>query len=292
MEQNPLTSLGYKVESIEDVRSYAPAAFTSQKGPGLSDRYSFASTVELLESLEKLGWTPSMARQNGNGPYLRHMVRLNNEAFGYMKLKNDNVKPQIVVDNSHNGSSPAQIHMGLFRLVCTNGLVIAIPGMYTSVKLRHVGIKMEELKQLMGVISEQYMTVHTHIDAMQNFKLNKDQTDEFVIKAMAARETRTFVKEDGTIDVKKATAIINPTQIVEPIRGEDKREDLWTLFNIVQERLVKGDFERRTMNGRKASPRGISSAARNIEFNQRLWSIAESYMAPEPVTTESGLILV
>jgi len=279
-QRHPMTSIGYDVTSIDEIRDYAPAAFTSHEGPHLSNRYSFASTEELLHSFDSLGWKPTHARQNGASPYSRHMVRLNNEEFGYMKLKNDNVKPQIVLDNSLNGSSPLQIHMGLFRLVCTNGLVIAIPGMYTSVKLRHVGIKMEELKELMRLVSDQYMTVHTHIDAMQNFKLNADQSEEFVFKAMAAREPHMFIKEDGSIDVKKASSIINPTQILQPVRGEDKQEDLWTLFNIVQERLVKGDFERTTINGRKTNPRGINNASRNIDFNKKLWEVAESYMLP------------
>jgi len=278
---NPITSIGYKVASIDEIRNHAPAAFSEHKSPNVTDRYSFVPTLDLLNAFDSLGWNPTYARQNGTGVYARHMVRLTNPALPFMNLKTDKVKPQIILDNSHNGMSNAQIHMGLFRLVCTNGLVVAMPGMFTSVKLRHVGIDMTELKQLMEVVANQYNVIGTHIEEMQNFSLNQAQREEFVIKAIAAREPHVFVKEDGTIDMKKATFIIKPSQIVEPLRGEDKREDLWTVFNVIQERLVKGEFDRQTMNGRRTKPRGINNAARHIDFNKKLWEIAESYMVPE-----------
>ena len=275
---NPLTSIGYKVASIEDIVKYSPAAFSTHESPKVSNRYSFVPTLELLYALEKLNWNPTHTRQNGSGSYARHIVRLTNPELGYMDLKSDNVKPQIVLDNSHNGMSPAQLHIGLFRLVCSNGLIVAMPGMFTSVRLRHVGIDMKEMKELLEVVANQYTNVGRHIGDMQQVILNSDQREEFVIKAIAAREPHVFVKDDGTIDMKKATTIIKPNQIVEPLRGEDKREDLWTTFNIVQERLVKGEFDRQTMNGRRTKPRGINNASRHINFNIKLWKLAEEYM--------------
>ena len=281
--ENPLTSIGYPTQTLDDIRKFAPAAFTEHKSPNVTNRYSYVPTYELLEAFYKLGWLPTHSRQNGSSPYSRHMIRLNNEKLGYMDLKSDKVKPQIVLDNSHNGMSPAQVHMGLFRLVCTNGLIIAMPGMYTSVRLRHVGIDMKELKELMIVVANQYSKVSSHISEMQEFILDEPQKEEFVIKAIAAREPNVFIKEDGTIDMQKATTIVNPSRILDPIRGEDKKEDLWTVFNVVQERLVKGEFERQTMSGRKTSPKGINNATRHLNFNKVLWTIAEEIMNPETI---------
>lgn len=274
-----LTSIGYKVDSIADLHSIAPAAFSEHESPKLSDRYSFVPTSELLAAFEKIGWNPAYAKQQGSGLFSRHMVRLTNPELGFMNLRSDKVKPQIVLDNSHNGGSPAMVHMGLFRLVCTNGLVISMPGMYTSIKLRHIGINVEELKQLMNVIAEQYSTVGKRINEMQQLTLSKEQRHEFVVRAVANRDPYAFIKEDGTIDVAKVHRIVKPEQILNPLRDEDKKEDLWTLFNIVQERLVKGEFEKTSLNGRKSKPRVITNATRNIDFNKRIWQIAEEYMS-------------
>lgn len=280
MNENSLTSIGYKVVTLDDIRNFAPAAFSEKESPKLSDRYSFVPTYDLLDAFQKVNWFPAYAKQQGRSEYARHMVRLTNPDLGFMKLNSDNVKPQIILDNSHNGGSPAIVHMGLFRLVCTNGLVVSMPGMYTSVKLRHVGIDINELKQLMNTVAEQYEVVGTHINEMQEFSLNQSQKEEFVVRAIANREPHIFIKEDGTIDVQKVTTVMNPVQILEPLRGEDSKGDLWSLFNIVQERLVKGEFERHTMNGRRSRARGITNASRHINFNKILWEIVESYMTP------------
>lgn len=273
-----VSSIGHKVTTLDEIYDHSPSAFATNKSPKLSERYSFVSTLELLEAFSKNDWNATHTRQVGKQPYARHMIRLENPHLGFMDLKSDKVKPQIILDNSHNGSSPAQMHMGLFRLVCSNGLVVAMPGMYSSVKFRHMGVDMEELKQLLEIIAGQYTTLGTHITDMQQHILTQDQKEEFTIRALAARDTAAFVKEDGTIDIKKINNFVNPLEIIKPIRGEDKQDDLWSIFNVVQERLVKGMFDKNNTNGRKSSPRQINNAIRHTNFNRDLWTIAESFM--------------
>ncbi|MFA5152719.1 MAG: DUF932 domain-containing protein [Clostridia bacterium] len=279
--QSSLSTIGYSTKTIEEVKMVVPAAFSKVPAPERSEHYSFVSTEELLASFEKLNWLPFASKQNGGGQFARHMVRLNNEALGFLPLKNDNVKPQIVLDNSHNGGSCAQIHMGLFRLVCSNGLVIAMPGMYTNVKFRHMGVNFEELKQLMEKITTQYTEVGTRIGEMQNIKMDQEKAENFVIKAMAYREPAYFInKEDGSIMTEKVLKSIKPVEILKPIRSEDVPENLWNVFNIVQERMVKGEFERKSLNtGRVSRPRQLTGATRNLQFNKLLWSVAETYMS-------------
>ena len=61
-----LTSIGYKVASIEEIANFSPAAFSPHRSPNVTDRYSCVSSVELLEALNTLGWTPNYTRQNGS----------------------------------------------------------------------------------------------------------------------------------------------------------------------------------------------------------------------------------
>ena len=277
-DTNPMRFLGHSTTTLDEIKQYVPAVFTTEPHPKVSDRYSFVSTAQLLESFEKLGWFPHSSRQSGKSIYSRHVVRLNNPSLGFLDLKSDKVKPQVIVDNSHNATSPAMAHMGLFRLVCSNGLVVAMPGMYSSIKLRHIGIDFNELKQLMEIIANQYVQIGKHIGDMQQYTLNQDQKEQFVMKAIAYREPHMFIKEDGTINYTQVKASVNPVTILDPIRGEDKANDLWTVFNLLQERLVKGQFERTSLTGRKSNPRGITNVARNIEFNKVIWSIANEFL--------------
>jgi len=278
MENSILSSIGYPVSNLEELQKFVPSAFSKTYHPDRTDRYSFVATDNLVNSLISLGWELHSGKQNGVSKFARHVIRFTNPKLGYMKLKNDNVKPQIILDNSHNGGSSAQLHMGLFRLVCTNGLVIAMPGLYTNVKFRHMGVKFEELKKLMEIVAEQYTVVGTHISEMQKVLMNAVQKEEFAIKAVAQREPHMFIQKDGTINTKKVHKITNIPEILSPIRGEDKADNLWSVFNVVQERMIKGGYNRISENGRQSKTRGITNATRNIAFNKELWEIAEEYI--------------
>jgi hypothetical protein len=274
-----LLSIGYRVNSEEDIKKLAPAAFSREVSPVLTDRYSYFSTADFLKAFSKIGWEPYSARQNGANPYSRHIIRLLNPDLGYIPVKGDKIRPQLILDNSHDGLTKAQIHMGLFRLVCTNGLVLAIPGLSTNVKWLHVGVNQAEMIQMLAETAEQYRTVGSHVANMQQVSLSDDQKQEFAIKAIAARDPRKFLNEDGTINEDAIHNTLDIQDIYEPIRPQDEADDLWRTFNVVQERTIKGMFEMTSEKGRKASARVISNGKRNLEYNKKLWTLAESFMS-------------
>ena len=57
----------------------------------------------------------------------------------------DTVFPQILMTNSHDGKNSFQFQAGLYRLVCSNGLVIA-DAQFEDVKMRHMGYSFEDLQ--------------------------------------------------------------------------------------------------------------------------------------------------
>ena len=291
MQDSPLTSIGYRVKDMEELKTYAPAVFAEKPAEGVTDRYTFIGSQEIVKRITDLGWELHSAKQNGPNSHSRHMVRFTNPNLGWFETKSDNVMPQIILDNSHNRASGLQLHMGLFRLVCTNGLVIAIPGMYSGIKFRHMGVDKEELKKVLDASAEQYKLVGDHVNDMMDVTMTDDDSEEFAIKAIANREPHMFINEDGTINAKKVTASTNPKEIITPIRGEDRADNLWTVFNVIQERMIKGGYSRVTGSGRKSSVRGLTNAVRNVELNKQLWTIAEEWM-PENEKEAVDLVTV
>lgn len=285
-----LTSVGYRVANKEELKSVAPAAFAGDHHPERSDRYSFVSTEELVDTLTQNGWDLFSAKQNGANPFSRHIIRFTSSKLGYFDLKGDKVKPQVILDNSHNGGSPAQLWAGLFRLVCSNGLVVAMPGLYTNIVLKHVGINRDELKKTLEMVSDQYSLVGSHIAEMQEVDMDAQKSAEFAMKAIAIREPHTFINPDGTINTKKVLASTNIKNVLTPIRGEDKATNLWTVFNVVQERMVNGGVERISFgNNRRSVTKGISNAARNVEYNRAIWELAETFMPKTEAALEPAL---
>jgi hypothetical protein len=278
---NALTSLGYKVNNVEELENYVPAAFSTSYHPDRSDRYSFFSTKEFLSVIEKLGWTPYSGKQQGSGPYARHIIRLVNLELGDISVKGDKIRPNLMIDNSHNGITSGQLHLGLFRLVCSNGLVVGIPGMHTSIKFRHLNLNTTQIMNLVAETAEQYRNVATHITDMQMVEMSEDQKLEFAIKAAALREPTRFLTAEKNINVKKISDVMNPTDLYLPRRDEDMSNDLWSVFNVIQERTVNGLYERKSETGRKGSPKVITNATRSLEYNKKLWTIAEDFMPKE-----------
>lgn len=273
-----LTSIGYTVSNLDELRKVAPSAFSESYDPKRSNRYSFLPTEKLVNAVMSQGWELQSAKQNGNSQYSRHVIRFTNPDLGLMKLNGDSIRPQIILDNSHNGTSYAQFHMGLFRLVCTNGLVVSMPGFYEHSKIRHMGIDEFEIKKMLEIAAEHYKLVGNNIDNMQQVILSKDKKEEFAIKAIAAREPHLFINDDGTINYEKLTASTDPSHILIPQRDADKVDNLWTTFNVVQEYMIKGGYDRKSENGRASTTKGMTNASRGVQYNKKLWEIAETYM--------------
>lgn len=273
--EHVLKTTGYKVTNNEELMEVAPAAFS--KGHNRSRVYSYVSTTDILENLKKLGWEISYAKQQGTSEYSRHLIRLTNEELGYMPLEKDKVRPQLILDNSHNGISSAQLHMGLFRMVCESEMVISIPNLFSNVKFRHMGLNFEELKEITSKMAEQYKVVGTHISEMQNVVLSKEQQIEFAYKGVAYKDPR-FIKDDGTINYPLLKERINPAALLEPMRGGDSPRTLWETFQNIREWLIKGGFEQKSPTGRVSRSKAINNAVRQISLNKTLWTLAEEYL--------------
>ena len=273
-----LTSIGYKVKTREELIQQVPAAFSGVAHPDRTERYSHFSTEAFLNAFEKLGWIPYSAKQHGANPYSRHIIRLNNPDMGMIPINGDKIRPQLMLDNSHDGYTPGQIHLGLFRLICENGLVIAIPGLSNTVKFRHVGVNQKELIQMIAETAEQYRKIGDHVSDMQEIKMMEDQKVQFAMSALALRDPHRFLTKDKKVDEAAINAALQIEDIYEPVRPQDDSNNLWTVFNVVQERTVNGLYESKSKSGRKANPRSITNAARHLEYNQKLWTLAEEYM--------------
>jgi hypothetical protein len=54
--------------------------------------------------------------------------------------------------------------------------------------------------------------------------------------------------------------------------------DLWTVFNRVQENMMRGGLEGLSANGRRIRTGGIRAMGSTVKVNTSLWELAESYV--------------
>ncbi len=74
-------------------------------------------------------------------------------------------------------------------------------------------------------------------------------------------------------------APVQPHQLLNERRYDDKGNDLWTTFNVIQENVMRGGLKgvSRSGNGRlrRTITRPVKALDRNIKLNQALWFLTE-----------------
>ena len=265
------------VMTKDEIREKAPFVFaTAKTNPNTSDRYTFASTERLIDDMAKLGWGVTECKQQR--PNKRTNVRSfhtlafqNPEVFTTNEKGEIDAFPRIIVSNSHDGFHSFKFMSGIFRLVCSNGLIVA-DAQFTAFSVRHINYSYEELQKIVAQSIEFTKKKVAVINDMQATKLSEDQKRELARKAIAIRKG---VKEWDTLKVSDEDL----EGILEPKRDEDKGDDLWNVFNVLQERVIKGDFTLgKTKTGKNRKARPITGAAKDIDVNQSLFVAASEYL--------------
>jgi hypothetical protein len=275
-------SLSTSFLSKEELLEACPHAFRSEPtNPNVSDKYVQANTMTVIDDLAKLGWFPVQAKQcrakkNSSGVRSFHMIALQNPNIKIMKTNADGTKvvdtyPRIIMTNSHDGYNSFKFMLGLFRLVCSNGLVVCDNQM-VNMSIRHINYTFEELRRIVAQAIEEVPNIVNTMNKMRTIELSEEQKKNI---ARSMFKIRKNVEEDAQIEVSDEVL----EDILSPVRPEDYRNDLWTVFNICQEKMIKGGFSASSNNNKTRKQRGITSIKKDIEFNQRLWGVASEYLA-------------
>ena len=267
--------------TMDELREACPLAFKENAtNPKVSDRYVHATTATVIEDLGKLGWKPVQAKQcrpkkNSSGIRSFHMIALQNPDVKIVKKNDDGTEtidtyPRIILTNSHDGFNSFKFMVGLFRLVCSNGLVVS-DGEMANMSIRHINYSFEELRRVVAEAIKQVPDIVCKMNTMKNTEITEEQKREIAAEVVRIRKD---VEEDQKFDIDEATIM----DILNPVREEDKSNDLWTVFNVCQEKLIKGGFSAEGKNKKVRKQRSITSIKKDIDYNQRLWAVAMRYM--------------
>ena len=242
---------------------------------GLSKHYSFVPTMRVVNDLRTLGYEVTdavqvKARKKSTNGYQKHMITLEHPKY---KVEGSEEYPQILLTNSHDGGNAFSLSAGIFRLVCSNGLVIKTED-YGTARLVHKGYSFEAVQELVKQFEETMGEVLTKITAMKKVELTKAQQIEFAKKAALLRFTAKSYNEDNIADVVDIDDLLN----VE--RKEDAGNGLYEVFNRVQESIVQGKYlyaasgkvKDADTKTRKARP--IKNFKQSISVNKKLSELA------------------
>jgi hypothetical protein len=253
----------------EQIKNSAPLIFAeAPTNPDVSDKYLFVNTETIIDDLEKLGWLPVQAaqrkaRKKEGTIFSKHMVAFQNPNIMITSEDGDNAYPRILLTNSHDGMQAFKFSVGIFRLVCSNGLVVA-DEQFSDFKIKHKGYSFEELR---NVVRQAVEDLPNRVQVMNDMKsriLTVTEKRKLAIDAMLIRAgINTLQYDEETID-----------EILEPKRSEDKGDDLWRVFNVIQEKITQGEFHAALKGAKVRKVRKIKSFEKDMKVNKELFKLA------------------
>jgi len=254
--------------SLDTARAIAPAIFATSPAPTIkSSKYQFTPTFEVIDHLQDMGYILTGAKQSKSNVDLRknwgiHITRFQHPEL-YIKNPQGQIeaRPEIVLLNSHDGTRPIQFEMGLFRLVCENGLVVKDQDM-GSFRERHTKHDFNTIK---GMIDDKVSGLQKVVDKISSWNMrsmSEKERFQFATEALALRMNTDRKPENYELH-----------EILTPKRKADAEPTLWHTYNILQENLIKGGYQ---MNNRQA--RAIKNPIEDFNINQDLWALADKFV--------------
>lgn len=289
--------------SNEQIRRVAPSVFATEAYHAMSDRYQFIPTITVVEAMRANGFVPVMASQSrvrlaDRRDFTKHMLRFRQERDMNRPRERGEDIMEIVMSNGHDGSAAYRLCAGIFRVVCSNGLIIKSHS-FEEISVKHFGknIASDVIEGSYHIIKETPRVV----DLIADMRAKHIDPQHQRLFAAAAAVARYGVDEHGNLN-----SGITPDQLLVPRRQEDThgdvnnrtnyervvnnrgrslyvsgerpKQDVWTTFNVVQENMMKGGVNSVSASGRRARTRSVSSVNETLKLNRDLWSLAEDLL--------------
>ncbi len=221
--------------------------------PFAADRYTYVPTIAVVEGLAKEGFYPTFACQavpklESKHAHTKHMLRFRREAdLG----KRESV--EAVVINSHDGTTSYQLLTGLFRFICSNGMVCG--DRFGEIRVPHKGDVVQDVIEGVFSVVKDSDKVLEAVEIMKQIELKPAEQMAF---AEAAAMMRLEPKEGEKLPIEA-------TRFLHARRGEDQGSDLWRTFNRVQENTIRGGLHGRRIGADNKSRAVTTKEVRGID---------------------------
>lgn len=244
------------------LKEIAPSVFAVDQSAQLSSKYTQIPTIEIVKGFESIGFgvvkaSQSTCRDEGKKAHVKHMLRLRNRET----VEVGGIHPEIVLVNSHDGKSSYQLRAGVYRLVCSNGMIVGND--LFSHKVRHQGDILKEVIEGSLELIKRFPEVIDTVNRWKSIQLDNHARLAYAHAAMGLRWDDEMPMPSSNLLTYK--------------RRDDEKRDMWTTFNVVQENMIRGGQRYRLDNNRgRQSTRAVSSVSENNRLNIALWKLTEA----------------
>lgn len=244
----------------DELKQVVPSVFSEEKHGSRSERYTYIPTISLLTRLRAEGFEPFYAcqqrvRDTDRIDHAKHLLRLRR----HDQIMGSEVS-EILLLNSHDGSSSYQMIPGQFRHICANGMVCG--EVFGQIRVPHKGDIVGKVIEGAYEILDRFGEIEHSREEMKRIHLNRGEQAAFAETALEFRYDGQHVP-------------ISAESLLQVRRREDNANDLWTVYQRTQENVIRGGIRGRTAKGALTKTRPINGIDGDIKTNRFLWSLAE-----------------
>jgi hypothetical protein len=208
--------------SPSHIRESIPAAYATQSAPSTGRDYVFINTAELIAALAEEGFRPTEVAQtaprSGNRAFAKHMLRFRHLRDSVTLV---DAVPELILINAHDGSSAYQLRSGLYRPVCTNGMMTEL-GDFGVIRVPHRGNVVANVVEGARHLSRGFAHLGETVAQMAHHELTRSEQLRFAEQAALIRY------RNGR------PTPFPPETLLETRRSVDIGDDLWRIYNVVQ----------------------------------------------------------
>ena len=263
--------------SMEQICLLAPAALSEIPSSKVSDKYTFLSTKNVIEYLDKKDIVPFAAEQthSKDRDTSKHMIRFRSRGALNAKECKDlgMLIPEIILTTSHDAKSAFRFNLGFFRFVCSNGLIVSDSSVNT-ISIKHMNANESEVIDAVFEVLDSSDNMIDQAYEMNKFKMTNDLNTQFAEEAFKLK----FKNSDECESPK-----FDPRLLLQARRRQDCEPTLFNTMNIVQENLIRGGVRYRELNKDKTMVRrhitkAIRSIDENLRINKKIWELSELFL--------------
>lgn len=274
--------------SDNELQRRAPAVFAQAPKETTSDNYLFIPTARLVDGLRGQGWEVVAAKQSMNRASSIMNKETNKHALFFARSEQlqrganfGESLPLLKMTNSHNGASSFSLSSGFFRVVCANGLTLP-DSIYAAPKVKHVRDMAGEVVNATYKVLNDFPMLIEMRNALSGIQLTND---ERLLLADAAADIFFDKSERQTMNnIARSTRndrYLIESQLVQAQRHDDRKTDLWTISNVIQENMIKGNIKTATQTHGSSfdlkSKRKVTSIDRDNDIHSKLFMLTQKF---------------
>lgn len=251
--------------SNDELLNVAPSIFSESPIETVSNKYAFVPTYKLLDTFREGGYYPIMASESKareeNQGYQKHIILFRS----LENLLRPNAKDEyedIVLTNSHNRTSSFIVDLAIFRIVCSNMLVVPSKS-FIHHSIVHVGFTQDKVKNAIAEVTSYMPKIKEVVANFKSIHLTKAEEQMLANAAIDIRfDTNThYIKADELLKVNYE---------------EDYVPTLWSAYNRIQEAMIRGGVKMKNLITNKTfTSKAINGIDATIKFNKELFEAVE-----------------